>query len=173
MTRKTSWNVCATTASPRIATASQTRSPRMRPPAKATAPSGPRPITRATSAAIPGPGDAAATSKVLPNRTSAARFMRDTPYKSTKAKTGPSARRHFEHRTLTMVCMAHGNRQRIGGVVRARIGLRQQHPDHHANLRLLAVTDADDRLLHLVGCIFGHRQAGNSGDQHGDAARLA
>ncbi len=75
MTRKTSWKVCATTARPRIATASQTRSPRTRPAANTDAPCGPRPITRATNAAMPGPGEAAATSNVPANRKRCARSI--------------------------------------------------------------------------------------------------
>ena len=40
---------------------------------------------------------------------------------------------------------------------RLRIGLRQQHADHQADLRLLAVAGADDGLLHQVGRVFGDR----------------
>ena len=63
--------------------------------------------------------------------------------------------------------------ERIGGIVRGRIGLGQQHADHHAHLRLVAVAGADDRLLDQVRRIFGDRHAGARRHHHGDAARLA
>jgi hypothetical protein len=60
MSRNTPWKVCARAASPRIAKDSQTTSPKATPMLNATAPFGPRPRTRATMAAMPGPGEAAA-----------------------------------------------------------------------------------------------------------------
>ena len=60
MTRNTSWKAWARAARPRIAKVSQTTSPKATPVLKATAPLVPRPRTRATMAAMPGPGDAAA-----------------------------------------------------------------------------------------------------------------
>src|SRR5262245_11605909 len=190
MTRKTSWKVCATTARPRIATASQTRSPRIRPAANEVAPSGPLPTTCATSAAMPGPGDAAATSKVPAKRTSAARSISDilertkpqcsqpgTPATVTArnhhpARRAASARRDLEHGGLTMMGVTDRNRERVRRVLGLRIGLRQQHADHHADLALLAVAGAHDGLLHQVGRVFGNRQAGERRHQHGYAARL-
>ena len=61
MTRKTPWKVCATTARPRTANVSHTTSPSATPAVKAMAPFMPPPSTRATMAAMPGPGEAAAT----------------------------------------------------------------------------------------------------------------
>ena len=57
--------------------------------------------------------------------------------------------------------------------MRLRVGLGQQHADHHAHLRLVAVAGADDGLLDQVGRIFGDRHAALGRHQHGDAARLA
>src|SRR3954462_13733670 len=170
MTRKTSWKVCATTARPRIATASNTRSPRMRPAATAPAPRAPLPTTRATRAATPGPGDAAASSNVLANRTSAATSMADIlertrPQSNHRSPTAtataeinalsgqpdaikappPSAPRSGDDAHGTPQWRGHRRHRRM------RIRLRQQHADHHADLRLLAVTGAHDGLLHQVG----------------------
>ena len=58
-----------------------------------------------------------------------------------------------------MMRVADRDGQRVGGVLALRIGLRQQHADHHADLRLLAVAGADHGLLHHVGRVFGDRQA--------------
>jgi len=65
------------------------------------------------------------------------------------------------------------HRQRIGRVVRARIGLRKQYADHPTDLHLLAVTGADDGLLHQVRGVFGNAQPGDRRHQHGDATGLA
>ena len=54
-----------------------------------------------------------------------------------------------------------------------RVGLGQQHADHHAHLRLVAMAGADDALLHQVRRVFGDRHAGSRRHHHGDAARLA
>ena len=72
-----------------------------------------------------------------------------------------------------MMRVADRDGERVGGVFRLRIGFRQQHADHHADLRLLAVAGADDRLLHQIGRVFRDRQARLCRHQHGDAARLA
>src|SRR5262245_47552080 len=53
----------------------------------------------------------------------------------------------LEYRAAAMMRVAHRDRQRVGGVLGLRRGLRQQHADHHADLRLLAVAGADDGLL--------------------------
>lgn len=55
----------ASTARPPIARVGQTMSPSARPTPNATAPRAPPPSTRATIAAMPGPGDAAATSSAV------------------------------------------------------------------------------------------------------------
>ena len=47
-------------------------------------------------------------------------------------------------------------RRRVG----VEAGLRHQHLDHHVDLLLVAVADADDRLLDRVRRIFGDHQAG-------------
>lgn len=72
-----------------------------------------------------------------------------------------------------MMRMTHGDSERVGGVIRLWIGFRQQHADHHANLRLFAVACADNRLLHQVRRIFRDRQPAARGHEHGNAARLA
>ena len=69
--------------------------------------------------------------------------------------------------------VTHGDRQCVCGVLALRVGLRQQYTDHHADLGLLAVAGADHRLLHDIGRIFGNRQPGFGGYEHGDAACLA
>ena len=61
---------------------------------------------------------------------------------------------------------------RIGGILGLRIGLRQQHADHHPDLRLLGVARADDRFLHQVRRVFGHEHAGLRRHQQRNAARL-
>src|SRR5208282_136264 len=84
-----------------------------------------------------------------------------------------SSDRHLENDALPMVRVRHRDGERIGGVIRGRFGLRQQHADHHADLRLVAVAGADDALLHQVRCVFGDRHAGARRYHHGNAARLA
>src|SRR5262249_12006652 len=54
-----------------------------------------------------------------------------------------SPRRHLEHGAAAMMRVAHRDRERVGRILGLRIGLRQQHADHHADLRLLAVAGAD------------------------------
>ena len=68
--------------------------------------------------------------------------------------------------------MRHRDGERVGGVLGFRIGLRQQHADHQADLRLLGVARADDGLLHQVRRVFGHQHAGLRRHQQCDAARL-
>jgi hypothetical protein len=47
------------------------------------------------------------------------------------------------------------NRQRVSGVLTLWIRLWQEHSDHHADLRLLAMAGADHRLLYDVRRVFG------------------
>ena len=67
----------------------------------------------------------------------------------------------------------HRDGERVGGIVRRRVGLGQEHPDHHPHLRLVAVAGADDAFLDQVRRIFGDRHAGSRRHHHGDAAGLA
>ena len=78
-----------------------------------------------------------------------------------------------EQHALPVVRVRDRDGERVGGVIGGRIGLGQQHADHHPDLRLVAVADADDALLHQVRRIFGDRHAGHCRHHHGDAARLA
>ncbi len=66
-----------------------------------------------------------------------------------------------------------GDRQRVGGVGRFRLGLGQQDLQHHRDLVLVGMAGADHGLLDLVGRVFGDRYAEHRGRQHGDAAGLA
>src|SRR5262245_46832038 len=72
-----------------------------------------------------------------------------------------------------MMRVANRNGQRIGGIFGLRIGFRQQHANHHADLRLLAVTGADDRLFHQVRGIFCDSQPGFGRHQHRYTTRLS
>ena len=54
-----------------------------------------------------------------------------------------------------------------------RLRLRQQHADHHLDLLLVGMADADHRLLDEVGGIFGDAQARHRRHHQRDAARLA
>ena len=74
---------------------------------------------------------------------------------------------------LAMMRMRDGDRQRVGGVRALRIGLRQQHAEHHPDLVLVGMARADHGLLHLVGRVFGDGNSGHRRRQHRDAARLA
>ena len=74
---------------------------------------------------------------------------------------------------MPVVRVRHRDGERVGGIVRSRIGFGQQHADHHPHLRLVAVTGADDAFLHQVRRIFGDRHAGPGRRHHGNAARLA
>jgi hypothetical protein len=60
----------------------------------------------------------------------------------------------------------------IIGVLGRRVGARQQHADHHAHLRLVAMAGADDRFLHHVRRVLGDAHAGLPRDKEGNAARL-
>src|SRR6202044_2081754 len=81
-------NSGATTASPAAATDSQTRSPTTKPAMKGATPFRPWPRTRATSAAMPGPGVATAT-KYTPAKISKAE--NDTTSPSQKPAPGHPA----------------------------------------------------------------------------------
>jgi len=71
-----------------------------------------------------------------------------------------------------MMGVADRDRQRIGGVA-GRLDAGQQAADHHGDLALVGVARAGHRLLHEIGGILEHRQAGPRRRQHDDAARLA
>ena len=62
-----------------------------------------------------------------------------------------------------MMRVADGDGERVGGIVGVEFRPRQQHRDHHADLLLLRVAGADDRLLHRVRRVFGDRKAGRAG----------
>ena len=52
-----------------------------------------------------------------------------------------------------MVRVRHRHRQRVGRIIALRIGARQQHADHHADLRLVAVTgklQSEQGVIHIV-----------------------
>ena len=72
-----------------------------------------------------------------------------------------------------MVGVRDRDRQRVGGVGRFRLGLRQQDLQHDRDLVLVGMSGADHGLLDLVGRIFRNRYAEHRRRQHGDAARLA
>ena len=72
-----------------------------------------------------------------------------------------------------MLCVADGDRERVGSVRGPRGRSGQQHSHHHRHLPLLRMACADHRLLDEIGGIFGHRQAGQGQCREGDAARLA
>ena len=65
-----------------------------------------------------------------------------------------------------------GDRQRIGGVGRFRLGLRQQDLQHHQDLVLVGMAGADHGLLHLVRGVFRDRDPEHRRRQHRDPARL-
>src|SRR6266700_6126123 len=107
-----------------------------------------------------------ATSPSKQDRTRVDQRRRQQPWAAKSA-------RYLEYDAAAMMGMAHRDRERVGRIFRLRIGLRQQHADHHADLRLLAVAGADDGLFHQIRGVFGDRQARDRRHQHGDAARLA
>ena len=74
---------------------------------------------------------------------------------------------------MPVVRVRHRDGERIGGVVRTRVGLGQKHADHHANLRLVAVAGTDDAFLHYVRRIFGDWHTGPRRHHHGNAPGLA
>ena len=80
---------------------------------------------------------------------------------------------HLQHDAGAVMRVGDRDGERVGGVLGLRLGLRQQHADHHAHLRLLAVAGADNALLHDVGGVFGNAQARPGRHQHGDSACLA
>ena len=78
-----------------------------------------------------------------------------------------------QRRTAAMMRMRDGDRQRVGGVGRFRLGLGQQDFQHHQDLVLVGVAGADHGLLDLVGRIFRDRDPEHRRRQHRDPARLA
>src|SRR3954447_19679595 len=153
MTRKTCAKAWATTARPRIATVNQTRSPIMNPAEYATAPCAPRPITRATIAMMPGPGEAAATSSAEAKTMSAVRSMVANPevYCASLAERSSAQQHSTDHRglersALPVMGMRDRDRKGVGRILGLRIGLGEQHADHHADLRLLGMARPNDGL---------------------------
>src|SRR5215467_4107487 len=71
------------------------------------------------------------------------------------------------------MCVTDRDRQCVCGVLTLWVRLRQQHTDHHADLRLFAVAGADHRFLHDIRRVFGNAEPGLCGHKHGDAAGLA
>ena len=47
--------------------------------------------------------------------------------------------------------VTNGDGERVGGVVGVELGARHQNPHHHVNLLLVAMPDADHRLLDRIG----------------------
>ena len=90
-----------------------------------------------------------------------------------KRRSALAADRLAQRGALAVMRVPHRDRERVGGVVGRRIGLGQQHAQHQPDLLLLAVTGADDGLLHQVGRVFGDRNPRARRDQQRHAARLA
>ena len=66
--------------------------------------------------------------------------------------------------------MADRNRERVGGIMRARQrGQAEQELDHLAHLGLFSAPVADHRPLDLRGRVFNERNAGFDRRQHGNA----
>ena len=74
--------------------------------------------------------------------------------------------------SAAIVGVADGNGQRVGGVVALEFGLGHQDLQHHVDLLLLAMADANHCLLHRVRCIFRDPQARARRHQHGNATGL-
>ena len=66
-----------------------------------------------------------------------------------------------------------GDRERVGRIGGARVGLGQQEADHGLDLMLLGMAHADHRLLDEVCRIFGDRKPEKRRNQKRDAARMA
>src|ERR1700745_4508914 len=58
--------------------------------------------------------------------------------------------RYLEYDAAAMMRLAHRDRERVGRIFRLRIGLRQEHADHHADLSLLAVAGRASRPLSQI-----------------------
>src|SRR5215472_13731317 len=69
-----------------------------------------------------------------------------------------------ERGTLAMVGVGHGDGQGIGGIFGLRVGVWQQHGNHHPNLGLVAMAGAHNGFLNEVGGIFGHGEMSLSRD---------
>ena len=75
---------------------------------------------------------------------------------------------------LAMMRMGDRDGERVGGVVALRIGLRQQHADHHADLRPCRHGPRRRSVFFTrFGAYSATRDSGARRHQHGDAARLA
>ena len=69
--------------------------------------------------------------------------------------------------------MADGDRERVGGVIGARLVLeREQHLDHPRHLVLLRASAAAHRALDLLGGVAAQGKPALAGGEHRHAARL-
>ncbi len=66
-----------------------------------------------------------------------------------------------------------GHGQGVGRVGGRAAGRGQQPRDHEGDLSLVRGPGADDRLLDHLGRVFGHRQAGAGGGDHGRGPGVA
>src|SRR3954451_3094984 len=150
MTTNAPWNVLAMTARPSTAAASQIKSPRMRPARNGTMPESPPPMTRATRATMPGPGEAAATSSAPVKIRRAVRSIirsRMSGVPAARQQAGnafvppPSSADHLQPQrgAAAVMGVGDGDRQRVGGVGRFRLGLWQQDFQHHGDLVLVGM----------------------------------
>src|ERR1700730_2825313 len=102
-------------------------------------------MTRATTAMMPGPGKAAATSSAVAKTMSAVRSMIVNPGNVTRHSNRARGRstvcsayhRSLERCALPVMVMRDRDRKGIGCILGLRVGLGQQHTDHHTDLRLL------------------------------------
>ena len=69
--------------------------------------------------------------------------------------------------------MADGEGQRVGGIWPGQIDTGQLHPHHMRNRPVIRMPNADNRLVHRVGCVFTDLQTGLRQRKHGNAPRLA
>jgi len=66
-----------------------------------------------------------------------------------------------------------GDRERIGRIGGARVGLGEQEADHGLDLMLLGMAHADHCLLDEVCRVFGDRKPEKRRDEKRDATRMA
>src|ERR1700691_3672993 len=115
-----------------MAAASQSKSPRMSPAINGTTPVRPLPMTRATNATTPGPGETAPTSSAP------VKIKRPViSMKASRTKYGMSCqadggdRSYLDHPqsqrgALAVMGMGDRDRERVGGIRGFRVGLGQQ-----------------------------------------------